>query len=86
MDGEKRLLLQISSSLNAIVKALLLIYWLLLGSAIYGLIKLEHITWAQWWLLPVLILIWLLGVTAFLVRDARKSKAESKGTDSTGSK
>jgi hypothetical protein len=85
MDGEKRLLLQISSSLNAIVKALLLKYWLLLGAAIYGLIKLEHITWAHWWLLPVLILIWLLGVTAFFVRDARKTKPNGKDIDSAGS-
>ena len=77
-EETNRLLLQISSSLDVIVKALVLIFWLLLAAAIYGLEKIEHFASGSWWLVPIAVLVWLLAVCVFFLRDSRQFRKEPK--------
>ncbi len=79
MNGEtNKLLLQISRSLDVIVKALVLIFWLLLAAAVYGLEKIEHFSSGSWWLIPIVFLVWLLAVLVFFVHDGRQLRKVSK--------
>ncbi len=78
MNGDTdKLLQQISGSLNQIVKALDLIFWLLFAVAVYGLIKTVHLPWSHWWLIPVVMAVWLLAVLVFFVRGAGKISENS---------
>ncbi len=71
-------LLRISYSLNQIVKALVLIFWLLFGAATYGLIKIEHCDLAKSWLVPMVFVIWLIAVLIFGIHDGYRKEIKLK--------